>query len=118
MNKYLLQPLTFVKANERPVSKPLPLTPGSGLVSSLEIENEMLRKENQSLRHDIQVGRDRLRRYRRINVAAKAFFQQTTLSAQRFENILLDVQERKVAQYSETDPVIRSNQNQDGENWI
>ncbi|KAJ8067018.1 hypothetical protein OCU04_004398 [Sclerotinia nivalis] len=117
--KYQLQPLTFKKGGQRPVSKPLPSTPGSALLSSLEVENEMLRKENETLRHDIQVGRDRIRRYRRITVAAKAFFRQTTLGAQKFEDILLVTQqEKKDTQYSKPDSVVSSIQNQNSNNWI
>lgn len=116
--KYLLQPLTFLKPNERPISKPLPLTPGSAMISSLELENETLRRENISLRRDVQISRERLHRYRKITVAAKAFFRQTTIGAQKFEDILHLTQQEKESQYPNLNTIDNSDHLESKDTWV
>ena len=66
--------------------KDLPSTPGSEKVAALEYENEMLRRENQSLRGQLDIWAHQIKRYHKVADGAKAMAKETALSIRHLQD--------------------------------
>jgi len=81
--------LPIARLEVRPLAlrdKDLPATPGSEKNSALEYENEMLRRENESLRGQIDVWAHQISRYIKVGDAAKALAKETALSVRQLQD--------------------------------
>ena len=66
--------------------KALPPTPGSERVEALEYENEMLRRENQSLRNQLDIWGQQIKRYHKVADAAKVLAKETAMSVRHLQD--------------------------------
>jgi hypothetical protein len=65
--------------------KDLPLTPGSEKMATLEYENAMLRRENQSLRGQLDIWAHQIKRYHKIVDGSKMLIKQMASSVDDFQ---------------------------------
>lgn len=58
------------------LNKELPLTPGTEMISSLEDENDILRRENQELKSQLDSWLHQVKKYRQITIASRRAMKQ------------------------------------------